>query len=107
EEMSKGIQGMSNRSISWNAALRDIRSDRTVVPVGFLSARARCQGFAEVRHRPLVVAGQFNRAAVMAAAVSAAKAHQEHHVGTWQAAMSVCLKASLQGSRMGLDPTDH
>ncbi|MCJ2067568.1 hypothetical protein MKK75_01910 [Methylobacterium sp. J-030] len=98
---------MSNRSISWNAALRDIRSDRTVVPVGFLSARARCQGFAEFRHRPLVVAGQFDRSAVMAAAASAAKAHQERHGGTWQAAMSVCLKASWQAARMARNATAH
>lgn len=98
---------MSNRSISWTSALRDIRSDRTTMPVGFLSARARCQGFAQFRHRPLVVSGQFDRSAIMAAAVTAAKAHQERHGGTWQAAMSVCLTASWQAARMARNACAH
>lgn len=94
------------RSISWNAALRDLRDDRAKVPAGLVSARVRCQGFARYR-RPLVVAGRFDRAAIMAAAVEAAKAHQDHFGGSWAEAMSVALKGAWQAAKIARGARAH
>lgn len=83
------------RSISWTAATRDMRNDRVQLPAGFLSARAMVECFVKTR-RPLVVAGKFDRAAIMAHAAAAAKLHQTRTGSTWAAAMSVSLKAAWQ-----------
>ena len=56
-----------NRRISWTAATR------AKLPAGFLSARAMIECYVKTR-RPLGVAGKFDRAAIMAHAVVAAKA---------------------------------
>ena len=93
-------------SISWNAALRDLRDDRAKVPAGLVSARVRCQGFARFR-RPLVVAGQFDRAAIMAAAVEAARAHQERFGCPWAEAMSVALKGAWQAAKIARGARAH
>jgi hypothetical protein len=86
------------RSLSWTAATRDMRNDRTKLPAGFLSARAMVECYVRTR-RPLVVAGKFDRAAIMAHAAAAAKLHQERTGSTWGEAMSVSLKASWQVAR--------
>lgn len=84
-----------NRKISWTSALRTIKADRDVLPAGFLSARAMVECFVKTR-RPLVVAGKFDRAAIMSHAAAAAKQHQARTGSTWAAAMSVSLKAAWQ-----------
>jgi hypothetical protein len=84
-----------NRRISWNAATRDMRNDRTAIPAGLLAARGLIECFSRTR-RPLVVAGKFDRAAIMVHAAAAAKAHQGRTGCTWGEAMSVSLKAAWQ-----------
>lgn len=86
------------RSLSWSAATRDMRDDRTKLPAGFLSARGLIECYVRTR-RPLVVAGKFDRTAIMAHAAAAAKLHQERTGSTWGAAMSVSLKAAWQVAR--------
>lgn len=95
------------RRLSWNAALRDLRDDRAKVPAGLISARVRCEGFARFQHRPLVVGGRFDRAAIMAAAVQAARGHQERFGGTWGEAMSVALKGAWQAARIARQASRH
>ncbi len=87
---------MSNRSLSWNAALRNLRADRAVIPAGFLGARALAGTFIRTRKLPLVVSGQFDRSAIMQVAILAAKAHQSRYGSTWGTALSVALKATWQ-----------
>lgn len=83
------------RSFSWNTALRNMASDRVQIPAGLLGARAMVQCFARTRS-PLVVAGQYDRKAIMAHATAAAKLHQERYPSTWAEAMSIALKATWQ-----------
>lgn len=94
------------RKISWSAALREIQSDRVVLPAGFLGARATVAMFARVR-RPLVVAGKFDRAAIMAHAAAAAKDHQARYGSTWAEAMSVSLRAAWQVAKAARPATAH
>jgi hypothetical protein len=67
------------RKINWTAAMRDIRSDRTVpVTAGFLSARsleiARLDRMAkEVASVPFVVGASFDRSAIMKATIASAR----------------------------------
>lgn len=68
-------------------------TDRVVIPAGFLTAKARVEHAAKYK-RPLVVAGKYDRSAIMIAAASAAKEHQRHMGGTWAEAMSVCQRAA-------------
>lgn len=86
------------RSLSWTAAIRDMRNDRVQLPAGFLSARGLIECYVRTR-RPLVVAGKFDRAAIMAHAAAAAKQHQARTGSTWGEAMSVSLKAAWQVAR--------
>lgn len=86
------------RSLSWSAATRDMRTNRIAIPAGFLAARGLVECFVKTR-RPLVVAGKFDRAAIMAHATAAAQAHQRRTGSTWSEAMSVALKASWQVAR--------
>ena len=94
------------RRISWTSATRDMRNDRVQLPAGFLSARAMVECFVKTR-RPLVVAGKFDRAAIMAHAAAAAKLHQERTGSTWGAAMSVSLKAAWQVAKAAQRTTAH
>ncbi|WP_132251551.1 hypothetical protein [Methylobacterium segetis] len=88
------------RSISWNAALRDLRADRMQVSAEARRAHCRREVFAklaanrarqELRARPLVVAGRYDRRAIMAAAV--AQARREATGDAWAS----CLSAALTG----------
>lgn len=97
---------MSNRSLSWNAAVRDLRADRVVIPAGFLGARAMVQTFARTR-APLVVAGKFDRKSIMAHAAAAAKLHQARYGSTWGDAMSVALKAAWQAAKLARLASQH
>ncbi|MCJ2100701.1 hypothetical protein [Methylobacterium sp. E-046] len=98
---------MSNRSISWNAALRDVRADRTKAPAGLLSAKARIDLTVRTTRRPLFKAGQFDRAAIMSAAAKAARAHQERFGCTWGEAMSVCLTAAWRAAKLARHMAAH
>lgn len=84
-----------NRQLSWTAATHAMKADRDVLPAGFLSARAMVECYVRTR-RPLVVAGKFDRSAIMAHAAAAARLHQDRTGSTWAAAMSVSLKAAWQ-----------
>ena len=95
-----------NRKISWTTALRDMRNDRVQLPAGFLSARAMVGCFVKTR-RPLVVAGKFDRSAIMAHAAATAKAHQIRTGSTWAAAMSVSLKAAWQVAKAAQRAAAH
>ncbi|WP_066922831.1 hypothetical protein [Methylobacterium sp. CCH5-D2] len=98
---------MSVRTISWNAALRDLRDDRTKVPAGFAGSRALAQTFIKTRRLPLVVAGQYDRSAIMQVAILAAKAHQGRYGSTWGEALSVSLKATWQLAKAARAATRH
>ena len=69
------------------------------LPTGFLQARAAVE-FGAANARRLVVAGKFDRAAIMAAAAAAAKKHQARHGSTWAEAMSVSLRAAWTVAKM-------
>lgn len=97
---------MSNRSLSWNAALRGLKADRMVVPAGLAGARAMVQTFARTR-RPLVVGGRFDRSAIMAHAAAAAKLHQARYGTSWGDAMSVTLKAAWQAAHTARRAVAH
>ncbi|MCJ2012149.1 hypothetical protein [Methylobacterium sp. J-076] len=99
---------MSNRRpLNWNAALRDLNGDRLAVVPGLVTARNRVSAFAGFRKTPLFAAGQFNRSAIMALAVEAARDHQGRYGGTWAQAMSVCLKAAWQAAKIARTAAAH
>lgn len=95
------------RSISWSAALRDLRSDRMVVPAGLAGTRAMAQTYTRTRKLPLVIAGQFNRSAIMQVAALAAKDHQRLYGSTWAEALSVSLKATWQLAKAARPRASH
>lgn len=94
------------RSLNWSAVLRDLRSDRTKVPAGFLSTRTMVECFARTR-APLVVAGQYDRKAIMAHATAAAKLHQGRYGSTWSEAMAIALKAAWQVAKVARHNAKH
>lgn len=82
------------RNLTFRSALQ---ADRIQAPAGFLAARGRIEVATRLGKISLVKAdGSFDRAGIMAAAVSAAKDHQRTHGSTWATAMSVALKACWQ-----------
>lgn len=96
------------RRISWNAALRDMRADRAPVVPGLVSARSLIQALARHRRTCFVTpTGAFDRAAIMVAAVEAAKAHQERTGAAWGPSMSVALKAAWQAARAARSALSH
>lgn len=95
------------RRISWNAALRDARSDRTAIPTGLLAAKASVNLTVRLNRRPLVVAGKFDRAAIMQAAAKAARLHQERFGCSWGEAMSVALKAAWGAAKLARHMAAH
>ncbi|MDP4026980.1 hypothetical protein Q8W71_30790 [Methylobacterium sp. NEAU 140] len=95
----------AQRSISWSSALRDLKDDRKRRPAGALGAQASIAFRA--RTRPLVVAGQYDRAAIMAAAVFAAKTHQRTYGSTWAVAMSLALRAAWAAAKASRARTAH
>lgn len=93
----------ATRHISWTAAVRDMRKDRAVVSPADRRATAADRGFsqiaanrarASVRVRPFVVAGSYDRAAIMSAAIVAAKGRRAVTGEPW----SVCLSSALKGT---------
>ena len=85
---------MTHRTVSWTRIDRAGLDARTKIPAGLLGARALIQLGA--RTRPLVVAGQYDRAAIMAAACKAATGIQERCGVSRAEAMSSALKATWQ-----------
>ena len=95
------------RRLSWNTLSRSLHADRIAVPAGFVTARNRITAFAGFRKTPLVVAGQFNRSAIMALAADTARDHQARYGTTWAEAMSVCLKAAWQAAKVARNSAAH
>ena len=85
---------MTHRTISWTRIDRAGLDARTKIPAGMLGARALVQLGA--RTRPLIVAGRYDRAAIMAAACKAATGIQERCGVSRAEAMSSALKATWQ-----------
>ncbi len=89
-----------NRRISWNAALRDTRSDRVRAAPGVISARSLIQAFVRIRRIHLVnQAGKFDCVTIMGLAAEAAKAHRLRTGATWSVSMSVGLSAAWKAAR--------
>ncbi|TXN76143.1 hypothetical protein FV228_01190, partial [Methylobacterium sp. WL18] len=70
---------MSRRTVSWTQIDRAGRDSRPAIAPGLLSAKARIDMTVRTTRRPLFAAGQFDRGAIMSAAASAARAHQERY----------------------------
>ncbi|SFM61556.1 hypothetical protein [Methylobacterium pseudosasicola] len=98
---------MSRRTVSWNTIDRAGHNSRPKIPAGLLSARAQVQGFARFQRRPLVVAGKFDRSAIMTAAAIAATGLQERYGLTRTAALSTALKAAWQAAKMARTAAAH
>ena len=88
------------RQISWTSALRDMRNDRVQVAPGQLGAKLRANAYAKFTAdrlraaRPvLVVAGKFDRSAIMKAAIQQAQSRRAVTGEAW----GVCLSAALRG----------
>ena len=96
---------MSYRTVSWTRIDRAGRDARATIPIGMLGARALIQLGA--RTRPLVVAGQYDRAAIMAAACKAATGIQERCGVSRAEAMSPALKATWQVAKAAHRATAH
>ena len=79
--------------------------DRPAIPAGLLAAK----GYAEMvaTFRPLYAAGAFDRSAIMATAVSAARLHQRRYGCTWSAALSVTLTATWRAAKAARVRTAH
>ena len=98
---------MSHRTVSWNTLSRSLHDSRPAIPTGMLSAKARIDMTVRTTRRPLFAAGQFDRGAIMSAAASAARAHQERFGCTWAEAMSVCLTAAWRAAKMARHMAAH
>jgi hypothetical protein len=81
------------RTVSWNRISCSLHGSKPQIPAGLLSARAFIQLGAG--KRPLV-AGQYDRAAIMAAACRAATGIMERCGVSRRVAMSSALKAAWQ-----------
>jgi hypothetical protein len=81
------------RTVSWNRISCSLHGSKPQIPAGLLSARAFIQLGAG--KRPLV-AGQYDRAAIMAVACRAATGIMERCGVSRRVAMSSALKAAWQ-----------
>ncbi|MCJ2054678.1 hypothetical protein [Methylobacterium sp. J-070] len=98
---------MSYRTVSWTQIDRAGRDSRPAIALGLLSAKARIDLTVRTTRRPLFKAGHFDRAAIMSAAASAARAHQERFGCTWSEAMSVCLTAAWRAAKLARHMAAH
>ena len=96
---------MSHRTVSWTRLSRSLHDSRPAIPAGLLGARVLVQLGA--RTRPLVVAGRFERAAIMAAACKAATGIQERCGVSRREAMSSALKAAWQVAKAAQRAAAH
>ena len=86
--------------VSWSAIHRACFDARAQIPAGLLAAKSYVEMMALAQRRPLYAAGQFDRAAIMAAAVSAARLHQRRYGTTWAEALSVTLTATWRAAKL-------
>ena len=98
---------MAHRTVSWTKLSRSLQDSRPAIAPGMLSAKARIDMTVRTTRRPLFKAGQFDRGAIMSAAASAARAHQDRFGGTWGEAMSVCLTAAWRAAKMARHLAAH
>ena len=98
---------MSHRTVSWTRIDRAGQDSRAKIPAGLLSAKARIDLTVRTTRRPLFAAGQFDRGAIMSAAASAARAHQERFGCSWGEAMSVALKATWGAAKLARHMAAH
>lgn len=96
---------MVPRTVCWNRINRAGRDARPAIPTGLLGARALLQLGA--RTRPLVVAGRYDRAAIMAAACKAATGIQKRCGVSHREAMSSALKAAWQVAKAACRAAAH
>lgn len=91
------------RSLSWSAAIRDLRQDRSSCDLVERRMCYRQQAFAKIAGRrarvsngisPLVTDGAFHRSAIMSAAIEAARARRMVTGEPW----NICLSAALRGT---------
>jgi hypothetical protein len=100
-------QPLPYRTVSWNTLSRSLHDSRPAIPAGLLAAKASINLTVRYDRRPLVVAGKFDRAAIMHAAAKAARLHQERFGCTWGEAMSVCLTAAWRAAKMARHMAAH
>ena len=88
------------RQISWTTATRDMRNDRVQIAPGQIGATLRANAYAKFTAdrlraaRPvLMVAGRYDRAAIMKAAIQQAQNRRAVTGEAW----GVCLSAALKG----------
>lgn len=85
----------STRPLHWSLAMKEIAATRTHRPAGLLAARGLIAA-TSAKRRPLIVDGAYDCAAIMSAAIAAARVHQGRTSCTWGEALSVTLKATWQ-----------
>ncbi|OAS20797.1 hypothetical protein [Methylobacterium platani] len=83
-----------------------VAADRAKRPAGFLAARGLIAA-TSAKRRPLVVAGDYDKAAIMSAAIAAAKVHQARTGSAWSEALSVTLKATWALAKATRAATTH
>src|SRR5690349_17822671 len=91
------------RSLSWSAALRDLRADRITYDPEERRAYRRREIFAKIaadrarasaRTRPLAISSGYDRRAIMTIAIISAKARRSVTGEPW----NICLSAALKGT---------
>ncbi|WP_336488144.1 hypothetical protein [Methylobacterium nigriterrae] len=91
------------RSLSWSAALRDLRADRITIAPEERRAYSRREIFAKIaakralasaHTRPLADSSGYDRRAIMSAAIISAKARRTVTGEPW----NICLSAALRGT---------
>lgn len=96
----------ATRSLHWSLAMKEIAATRTHRPAGLLAAQGLIRA-TSAKRRPLVVAGDYDRAAIMSAAIAAARVHQTRTGSTWGEALSVTLKATWALAKAARAATAH
>ncbi len=96
---------MPHHTVSWTKLSRSLHDGRPATSAGMLGARALVQFSA--RTRPLVVAGRYDRAAIMAAACKAATGIQERCGVSRAEAISSDLKATWQVAKAAQRAAAH
>ena len=95
----------STRSLHWSVAMHDLDASRRAFKPGERAAIARAAAFAGLAARQaartpaLVVAGRYDRRAIMAAAVKAAQTRRAATGETWGACLSSALKGVWQAAK--------
>ena len=97
------------RSISWTAALRDLRTDRAQISLNERRAHNRREAFIKIaidrarlatRSSPFFVAGRYDRRAIMCTALATAKARRTITGDAWKLCLSAALKGTWQVAKI-------